>query len=317
MNSTKSIVAVGFALTVTLLAAPVQAQNVRSFVSPTGSDGNPCSLALPCRTFNAAVAATNAGGEVAVLGTAGYGTVTINKPVSIVNPGAFEAGVAIPSGGTGIVVNTTGSVKLQGLTMEGSGSGNNGIDIQAVDHILIDNCRIYDLTGTGILFRPSIASGAVVGLGVRETLISDTNTGIWVVPTGAGTAQTSMHRVTVREDQAGILVDGQSSTGKVLSVVSGSGAHGDSSTTTGSLEVISSGANTHMMVTRSVISSNQIGLLASGTGAVLWIGQSVVANNANGWEAVSGGVVQSYGTNQINGNSANQSQAPAPTTGSN
>jgi hypothetical protein len=66
-----------------------------------------------------------------------------------------------------------------------------------------------------------------------------------------------------------------------------------------------------------VISSNQIGLLASGTGAVLWIGQSVVANNANGWEAVSGGVVQSYGTNQINGNSANQGQAPPPSTGSN
>jgi Right handed beta helix region len=314
MNCTNSIVAAGFALAVTLLAAPVQAQNNRSFVSPTGSDSNPCSLAAPCRSFAGALAVTNAGGEIAVLGTAGYGTVIVNKPVSIVNPGAFEAGVTIPSGGTGITVNTPGSVKLQGLTLEGSGTGSIGIDIQAVDHILIDNCRIYDLTGTGILFEPAIASGAVVGLGVKETLISDTGTGIWVVPSGTGNGQATMHDVVVRDDLNGILVDGRSSSGKVLSVLSATGVHGGS---TVGLEVVSAGTFTDAMVVRSVITGNVVGIAAQGTNANLWIGQSVVSNNENGWEAISSGTVQSYGTNQINGNAANQTQVPVVTGGSN
>ena len=34
-----------------------------------------CSLATPCRTFNAAIGVVNAGGEVVILDTAGYGPV--------------------------------------------------------------------------------------------------------------------------------------------------------------------------------------------------------------------------------------------------
>src|SRR5664279_393117 len=99
--------AVGLALAGTLSTAPAMAQNARSFVSPTGNDAAACTLAAPCRTFAAAFVLTNAGGEIAVLGTAGYGTLTINKAISIVNGGGFEAGIAVPSGGIGIIITAS------------------------------------------------------------------------------------------------------------------------------------------------------------------------------------------------------------------
>jgi predicted benzoate:H+ symporter BenE len=125
MKHTSIIVAVGLALIAALSAAPANALSGRTFVSPTGSDSNPCSLALPCRNLQAALYQTNPGGEIAILGTAGYSggaTLTIDRAISIVNPGAFEAGIIAPSGGNGIVVSAgaTDAVSLRGLTIDGA-----------------------------------------------------------------------------------------------------------------------------------------------------------------------------------------------------
>src|SRR5450759_625409 len=98
MNRATIIVAVGLALAGALPATPANAGAARTFVSPTGSDSNLCTLTAPCRFLQAALVQTNAGGEIAILGTAGYNngaTVTIDKAVSIVNPGAFEAGIIV------------------------------------------------------------------------------------------------------------------------------------------------------------------------------------------------------------------------------
>jgi hypothetical protein len=100
MTRTTIVIAAGLALAAMLPALPAQAQNTRSFVSGLGNDLNNCSLAAPCRTFQHTHDQTNAGGEIAVLDTAGYGAVTITKSISIVNPGGVEAGISVPSGGT-------------------------------------------------------------------------------------------------------------------------------------------------------------------------------------------------------------------------
>ena len=54
-----------------------------------------------------------------VLGTADYGTFTINKAISIVNGGGFEAGIMVPSQGTVINAGPNDAVNLRGLTIEG------------------------------------------------------------------------------------------------------------------------------------------------------------------------------------------------------
>src|SRR5262252_2033674 len=77
----------------------------RTFVSGSGNDANPCSLAAPCRSFAGALAQTSPGGEIAVLDTAGYGAVTIGKAVSIVNEEGVEAGVTATGGADAITIN--------------------------------------------------------------------------------------------------------------------------------------------------------------------------------------------------------------------
>ena len=115
---------------------PASAQNARSFVSAHGSDTAACTLVAPCRTFAAAFAATNAGGEVDVLDPAGYGALTINKAISIVNDGVGTAGVIVPSGGTGIIINAgpNDAVSLRGLSIEGAGVGQTGILLTPGSH---------------------------------------------------------------------------------------------------------------------------------------------------------------------------------------
>src|SRR5262249_27657593 len=86
------------ALVATIASTGAYALSNRTFVSGNGNDANPCSLSAPCRSFAGALTQTNAGGEIAVLDTAGYGAVTINKAVSIVNEEGVEAGITATSG---------------------------------------------------------------------------------------------------------------------------------------------------------------------------------------------------------------------------
>lgn len=96
------------AFIVGLLAANSSFAAQRTFVASTGSDANLCSLPQPCRSFNAAIAQTNAGGEVVILDTAAYGAVTITKSVKILAPAGVYGGVTV-FGGTnptaGIVID--------------------------------------------------------------------------------------------------------------------------------------------------------------------------------------------------------------------
>ena len=67
------------------LAQPAAAQvlNGESWVSNRGSDGNDCSLAHPCSTFQRAHDRTAPGGEIGVLTPGDYGPVLITKAVGI------------------------------------------------------------------------------------------------------------------------------------------------------------------------------------------------------------------------------------------
>ena len=67
-----------------------------------------CSLAFPCRSFDAAIAQTLLGGEVIVLDSAGYGPAVISQSVSIIAPPGVYGGVTVFSG-TGLVVSPAAS----------------------------------------------------------------------------------------------------------------------------------------------------------------------------------------------------------------
>src|SRR5215203_36938 len=110
------------------LSASAQAQATRTWVSGVGDDANPCSRTAPCKTFAGAISKTAASGEISVLDPGGFGAVTITKSISIVSRG-FEGGVLATINTSGIIINAaaTDRIYLEGLTIQGAGSGGNGV----------------------------------------------------------------------------------------------------------------------------------------------------------------------------------------------
>src|SRR6476469_5011932 len=124
-----------------LYATPAAAQATRTWVSGVGDDANPCSRTAPCKTFAGAISKTATGGEINVLDPGGFGAVTITKSISITAIG-MEGGVLV-SGTNGIVVNVpnaTDTVLLEGLDIEGIGTGLNGVNIVTSGKTTIRNC---------------------------------------------------------------------------------------------------------------------------------------------------------------------------------
>ena len=104
------------------IVAPTQAASQRTFVSTQGVDNSTCSLVAPCRSFAAAITATNAGGEVIVLDSGGYGAVTITSAVSIISPPGVYAGIT--SSGDAITIDAPGlNVVVRNLSITTSGRG--------------------------------------------------------------------------------------------------------------------------------------------------------------------------------------------------
>ena len=142
----RALTALVFAALSELACAAAQ----RTFVATTGLDTHPCSLTAPCRTFAAAMAQTNAKGEIVVLDAGGYGPVTITQSVSIIAPPGIYAGISVFSG-DGITINAgpDDGVVLRGLTINGQG-GDVGIRVtQAID-VHIENCTIAYMASDGI-----------------------------------------------------------------------------------------------------------------------------------------------------------------------
>ena len=178
----KQLKAAAFIAFISVCAAgEASAAAQRTFVSPSGNDLNPCSLASPCRTFSAALAQTIAGGELVVLDSAAYGAVTISQSVSIVaSPGVY-AGISVVTPGTdAIAVNGAGvDVSLRGLAIVGLG-GANGINVVSANSVRVERCTITGFTTTGIRV---VAPGAKVSIATTELRGNSTGIDINAVAT--------------------------------------------------------------------------------------------------------------------------------------
>lgn len=297
--------AFGFALL--LSAAPASAQNSRSFVSGQGFDSNNCALAAPCRTFQRAHDMTNAGGEIAVLDTAGYGSVVVTKAISIVAPEGIEAGIAVSSGGTGVTINAGGTdaVSLRGLTIDGNGLGVYGIKFNSGLSLTVKNCTarhmkgdgVPSFNGTGIYFAPTASSK----LFVSDTVTSDNGfAGIDVAPTGSGqgTVSVVINHVEANNNEYGFVFDGSNGFATVKGTITDSVA--SSMSQSGFYASGSGSAPTTMTVFHSVAANNFTGLSVGNSSATLRVANSVLTGNTNSWG--SNGTLRSYGDNYIDGN---------------
>ena len=144
-----SVIAAALAVIGTSAFAGLQ----RTFVASTGADANPCSIAQPCRGFARAITQTNAGGEIIVQDSAGYGAVTIGQSVSIVAPTGVYAGIAVFGGNDGVTINGSDvAVALRGLTINGQG-GNTGINVVAAQEVHVESVIVSNMLQSGIFIN--------------------------------------------------------------------------------------------------------------------------------------------------------------------
>lgn len=167
------------ALASTLCVLPALAQT-RVFVAAQGSDGNACTFASPCRTFQHAHDVVAANGEIDVLDPAGYGALTITKSISIQGHGF--SGISVPSGATGVTINAgaTDKINLNGLILDGAGVGASGIGLLQAGSLEIANCVVRNNVFSGIALGPTTAIR--VKIKVSDT-VADDNGGHGIDPT--------------------------------------------------------------------------------------------------------------------------------------
>src|SRR4051812_48134464 len=259
---------------------------MRTYVSGSGSDSNPCIASSPCRTFRAALALTTAGGEIYVLNSADYGPVTINKSVSITSEGA-TAGILASSGtAISIAAGSNDGVNLRGPANDGGGTGSVGIQFTSGQALNIQKTTVRGFTNTGINFAPTATSALYVG---DSTLTNNRSNGLLITAGGSSSINGALNRVTATANGVGIYVNGANARVTLTDTVTGSNNYG-----------VGASASS-VMVRNSTVSNNAVGIAADAN-AVVRVGQTTITSNGVGWQGTNGGQVQTYANNNVSGN---------------
>ena len=294
----------------------------RTFVASTGNDANTatnCALATPCRTFGAAMSVVNAGGEVVVLDSAGYGGVTIAQPVTIVAPPGVYAGVTVAAG-TGITVNAPGAkVTLRGLTINALG-GTTGILLSAAATLYVDGVTITGFSGGGGSALTANV-GADSALVVTDCVLRDSLYG-GKFSASAGTLTVSIERTQFERNSTGASFgDGVIATMRGSAVTLGGTGVAAVPATAGrsaKVEVRDStisdnssvgiqagsvaGATATVSVVSSLLSGNATGVLGQASGNSAYVSDATITRNALGVSFVSSGAVVSFQDNRLMNN---------------
>lgn len=166
-----------------ILADAAHAQS-RTWVSGVGDDLNPCTRVAPCKTFAGAISKTATKGEINCLDPGGFGGVTITKAISIVCYNTM--GGILSAGANAIIVNilnpdTGDRVMIDGLDIDGAGTGVDGIRVLSGAKIIVRNTVIRGFQGHGIVLNSPTAPRLILD----GSVITATNIGLnFVQPAG-------------------------------------------------------------------------------------------------------------------------------------
>ncbi|MEP6569286.1 MAG: hypothetical protein ABJC10_05875 [Acidobacteriota bacterium] len=285
------------------ISSLANAQATRTWVSGVGDDANPCSRTAPCKTFAGAISKTADGGEIDCVDPGGFGAVTITKSITIDGGGTFASILA--AGTNGIIINdatSTKIVRIRNLSINGAGTGLDGIRFLAGRALYVESCAIFGFRGNGTnsdgLEIALTAGAGTIDVSVKDTAIEN-NTGDAIRQTASGTTLNCYY---------------------------------DNVVLAGSLNGLEATGGTGN-ISRSVIDNNSgNGLTASG-GAVVNASTNQVTDNGNGFNCVApstmrlsdnniyrnttgiagGGTYATFGNNHLLGNGSDGT-LPAATT---
>lgn len=269
------------------------AQATRTWVSGVGDDANPCSRTAPCKTFAGAISKTAAGGEVSVLDPGGFGAVVITKAITINGEGTL-AGI-LSTNTNGIIVNAGAAdvVIIRNLSINGAGTGLNGIRFLAGEQLFVENCTIGGVTTHGI--EVAHGGGGAGTLTVSNTTLANIG-GAAIRVDAAGRPATLASHVRISGATTGfhILAGAATIADSFVSQVSGQGIAAENS-----------GTKVNVNVERCVVNASGTGVAAVNAGARVRISDCDIFQNGTGVSVATGGFGESFGNNRIRGNAVN------------
>ena len=279
MRGFLKLVAALAATSLLVLPASAFGQASRTWVSGVGDDANPCSRTAPCKTFAGAISKTAVGGEINVLDPGGFGAVTITKSITIKAKGELGSVLVSGTNGINIAAGPNDRVTLYGLELTGiSGAGINGVRITQAKSVRIEHTEIYGFNTNGIDFEPSNAGAKLIvsDSSIHGNGAAPSTNGVYVAPSGTGTARVTLAHDGLDDNFNGLFVSGptQSATVDVL---------------------------------HTTISTNDnAGIYATGAAALVRLFSSEIIDNTYGIPVDSGGQIQSFGNNAIVGNGSSE-----------
>jgi hypothetical protein len=273
-------------------AATASAQsgtNPRSWVSGVGDDFNPCSRTAPCKTFAGAISKTAPGGEIDVLDPGSFGTVTITHSISIESHGEFAGVLNARTNGIVVKAGPNDNVVLRGLTIDGQGTGVNGIRFLSGGTLMVEDTTINNETVDGIDFEPSGASKLFVVDSKIRNNGGASSFGILLKPGAAGSAKGAIDNVRLTNNTVGLEVStgGKATVNATVAASNGIG-----------FDAEAGGVATKLALTGGLATDNSGGaVVANGTKATVTIAGVSIANNLAGLSATNGAQILSFGTN--------------------
>ena len=299
-----TINALAVALFALAFASAAQAQATRTWVSGVGDDANPCSRTAPCKTFAGAISKTADGGEIDALDPGGFGAVTITKNITIDGTGTLAS--ILSAGTNGVIVNApaTATVTLHNISINGAGTGINGIRFLAGKALNVIGCFIQGVTTHGIDVAMNQAS--LVSVFVADTVIKKCGgDGLSLSNSGAGPTKYALERSSFVECANGLHVKASSqgtANNCVFGLNSANGVFADA---------VAGGSFAVARVWNSQITGNgQNGVVAGNGGnlgtSVVEISQDQIDQNVgNGALVLAGGTINTFTNNSIQGNGTN------------
>jgi hypothetical protein len=313
MNRAGSIFRLLVVCTLLMAAASLaHAQSSRTWVSGVGDDINPCTRTAPCKTFSSAMSKTAINGEINALDPGGFGTININKSLTIDGTGTL-AGI-LSSFATAVNINLTDlsgndplrMVRLRGLTLNGTGvsgsagtrTGIRGINVSSSNPtivlVVLEDLVIDNFTNEGIHFNSNGGRMAIRNVSARNNALA----GLKVDSAGTNLNRVTVENSTFTMNGNGIQVE-DSGRVSITNVVLGHNVTG--------LNVTNATLSNQVNIHHSLIAENTAaGINAAGpvTFSTVYVSDCMIAGNSNGITVSGNGRIFSSLNNTFAGNAA-------------
>lgn len=299
MRTTKlTVMIMGLLLTCLSFTSTARADGIRSFISPSGSDNRPCSRNQPCRSFDAALTKTDAGGEIVALETGTYDPTTITKSITLAAaPGADVAIRATSGNAVTVNAGTSDTIVLRGLRLGGPGKnavGTNGVLVNLASPSCCITVSLENVIVTDFEEGVEMDIGVAGRLLVSDSVFRSNKTGIHYSAGGTDSFGAAIDRSRLERNDTGVLTHNGNPVTVSNSIASGNGV------------AFQANAGGRLDIFQSVITKNSTGIEVNGGSAR--IGYSSVIGNNTGVSA-GGGIVHSMGNNMIVSNDTDISGA--------